>query len=76
MAESKADRVEIGFDGGQVIATRMSEDQLNQLRKAVERNEGWQDVATADGDLAVDLHKVVFLRVAAPEHRIGFSSES
>jgi hypothetical protein len=75
MAE-KADRVEIGFDGGQVIAARLSQKVLGDLRKALEKGEGWHDVATEDGDLAVDLGEVIFVRVAAPEHRIGFATEN
>jgi len=73
---TKRDRVEIGFDGGQVLATRLNEQQLNDLRKALEKGEGWYDIKTDDGDLAVDLDEVIFVRVAAPEHRIGFTSES
>lgn len=72
----KRERVEIGFQGGQVLATRLNEKQLNELRKAVERGEGWHDIKTEDGDLAVDLDEVIFVRVAAPEHRIGFTPES
>jgi hypothetical protein len=74
--ETKRDRVEIGFDGGQVVATRLNEKQLNELRKALERGDGWYDVSTEDGDLAVNLGQVIFVRVAAPEHRIGFTTES
>jgi len=74
--ETKRERVEIGFDGGQVLATRLNEKQLNDLRKALDNGEGWHDIKTEDGDLAVDLDEVIFVRVAAPEHRIGFTSES
>jgi hypothetical protein len=74
--ETKRERVEIGFDGGQVLATRLNEKQLNELRRALEKGEGWYDIKTEDGDLAVDLDEVIFVRVAAPEHRIGFTSES
>jgi hypothetical protein len=73
---TKRDRVEIGFDGGQVLAARLTEQQLNDLRKALQKGEGWYDIKTEDGDLAVDLDEVIFVRVAAPEHRIGFTSES
>ena len=76
MAEkSKADRVEIGFDGGQVLAARLNQKQLEELRKALDKGEGWHDISTEDGDLAVDLGEVIFVRVAAPEHRIGFATE-
>lgn len=78
MAEksSKPERVEIGFDGGQVVATRLELKQIEDFRKAVEKHEGWHDLRTEDGELAVDLSQVVFMRVAAPEHRIGFSQGS
>jgi hypothetical protein len=74
--ETKRERVEIGFEGGQVLATRLNQKQLNELRQALEKSEGWHDIKTEDGDLAVDLDEVIFVRVAAPEHRIGFTSES
>jgi hypothetical protein len=74
--ESKRERVEIGFDGGQVLVTRLNQKQLDELRKGLEKGEGWYDIKTEDGDLAVDLAEVIFVRVAAPEHRIGFTTES
>ena len=74
--QSKPERIEIGFDGGQVIATRLDAKQLADLRKAVEAGEGWHDLTTEDGDVALDLSQVVFMRGAAGEHRIGFSSSS
>ena len=74
--ESKRERVEIGFDGGQVLVTRLNQKQLDELRKGLEKGEGWYDIKTEDGDLAVDLGEVIFVRVAAPEHRIGFTTES
>jgi hypothetical protein len=45
------------------------------LRKALRRPEGWHDLETEDGRLAVDLGRVVFVRVAAAEHRVGFITE-
>ena len=74
--QSKPERVEIGFGGGQVIATRLDQKQIAALRKAVEKGQGWYDLATEDGDVALDLSEVVFMRGAAGEHRIGFSSGS
>ncbi len=68
-----AGRVEIGFAGGQVVAVRMSDDKVKDLRKALDKADGWADVETEDGDIALDLRQVVFLRGAPGEHRIGFS---
>jgi hypothetical protein len=70
-----AERVEIGFAGGQVVATRLSENALEDLRKALRRSDGWEDVETEDGRLYLDLARVVFLRVSAGEHRVGFITE-
>ncbi len=75
MAENQAkpERVEIGFDGGQVVAIRLEPEQLADLRKSVEKGQGWQELRADDGEVVIDLSKVVFVRVAAAEHRIGFS---
>jgi hypothetical protein len=68
-----AGRVEIGFAGGQVVAVRMSDDKVTDLRKALDRADGWADIDTEDGAIALDLRQVVFLRGAPGEHRIGFT---
>jgi hypothetical protein len=72
---AEAQRVEIGFEGGQVVQVRIGDDELKALRKQVEKG-GWHDIETEDGVLAVYLGKVSFLRVESGEHRVGFSSGS
>jgi hypothetical protein len=67
-------RVEIGFEGGQVISVRLTDAALKDFRKQVE-NGGWHDVETEDGVLALYLGKVTFLRIDSGEHRVGFSQE-
>jgi hypothetical protein len=66
-----AQKVEIGFEGGQVVAVRLSEDELKDLRKQVEKG-GWHDVRTEDGTLSVYAGKVAFLRIDSGEHKVGF----
>ncbi|HET9121593.1 MAG TPA: hypothetical protein VFN72_13780 [Solirubrobacterales bacterium] len=66
-------RVEIGFSGGQVVAVRMSDDKVQDLRKKLDKADGWTDIETEDGSVALDLREVVFLRGAPGEHRIGFT---
>ena len=66
-------RIEIGFDGGQVVSVRLGEGGLAGLREAVERGDGWHDLETDEGAFALDLGKVVFVRSAAGSHSIGFS---
>jgi hypothetical protein len=68
-----AGRVEIGFSCGQVVAVRMSDDKVQDLRKKLDAADGWTDVETEDGSIALDLRQVVFLRGAPGEHRIGFT---
>ena len=68
-----AGRVEIGFSGGQVVAVRMSDEKVQDLRKKLDEADGWTDVETEDGGIALDLRQVIFLRGAPGEHRIGFT---
>jgi hypothetical protein len=67
-----AHRVEIGFEGGQVVSVRLTDDELKDLRKQVEKG-GWHDVTTEDGVLAVYAGRITFLRIDSEEHRVGFS---
>ena len=68
---AEAHRVEIGFEGGQVVSARLTDDQLKSLRKQVEKG-GWHDIETEDGVLAVYAGRVCFLHIDSGEHRVGF----
>ena len=65
-------RLDIGFDGGQVMAVRVSDDQYERLRKALEKGEGWHDLKTQDSDITLNLDEVVYVRLDTEEHRVGF----
>jgi hypothetical protein len=71
MADAK--KVEIGFGIGQALSVKLTEDELADLRKAVESGEGWYDVKTQESTVALNLATVVFLRVDDSAHAIGFS---
>ena len=64
-------KVEIGFEGGQVVAVRLGGDELKDLRKQVEKG-GWHDVETEDGILSIYAGKVAFLRIDSGAHKVGF----
>ena len=66
-----AQKVEIGFEGGQVISVRLRDDELKDLRKQLEKG-GWHDLHTEDGVISLHLDKVAFIRIASGDHRIGF----
>jgi hypothetical protein len=72
MADQRT-KVEIGFGIGQVLPVRLTEDELKDLRKAVESGSGWFDLTTQEGSVALNLATVVFLRVDDNAHAIGFS---
>jgi hypothetical protein len=65
--------VEIGFSGGQGIAVRLSDASLKGLRKALDKADGWFDLETEGGAVALDLSQVVFVRTDSPAHSVGFS---
>ena len=73
-APVSARRAALGFNGGgQVLALRLSEDQLAALRTALQnRRDGWHEVEATDGAVLVDLSQVAYLRVESGEHRVGF----
>ena len=64
-------RVEVGFDGGQVIAVRISEDVLVALRSALGQG-GWHRLTTDEAEVDVDLDKLVFVRTAGDDQKVGF----
>lgn len=68
---AEAQRVEIGFEGGQVIPARLVPADLEDLRAKLEQG-GWHDLHTEDGTIALNLGKVQFLRIESGEHRVGF----
>ena len=68
-----ARRAAVGFQGGQVLSLRISEEHLAELRKALAQAAGgWREVEAADGAVVLDLAQVVYLRVESDEHRVGF----
>jgi hypothetical protein len=68
-----ADRVSIGFSGGQVVEVRITETKVKELRKALDKADGWADLETEEGTVSLDLRQVVFVRGAGSPHSIGFA---
>jgi len=64
-------RVSIGFDGGQVLALRVSDAQLKTLHEVLGEG-GWHDVDGEDGPVRVDLSKVVYVSADKDESKVGF----
>ena len=69
MAERR--EVSVGFAGGQVLSVRVDEDALRQLTGAL-GGQGWHELAVEDGAVRLRLDTVVYVRVDASAHQVGF----
>jgi hypothetical protein len=80
VAETERVRIEIAFDGGQImgaLVTPAGADALEQALGAAERA-GTGEAALAldaeDGRYTIALHRVVYVKRFARESRVGFGS--
>jgi hypothetical protein len=64
-------RISIGFHGGQVLALRVSDEQLSALEEAL-GSSGWHEVDGEDGPVRIDLGKVVYVSADKDESHVGF----
>jgi hypothetical protein len=69
--DAGARRVTLGFQGGQVLALRVSEGQLNDLYKSLGGN-GWYQLDSEDGPVRVDLVQLVYVSADSSEPHVGF----
>ena len=75
MTDDKPQKINIGFDGGQVLSARVKPAELTKLRSAL-GGDGWHDLEAEDGTVAIALGSVVYVIVAHEEHRVGFGISS
>jgi hypothetical protein len=68
---AKNTRISIGFQGGQVLALRVGEDQHRALMKAL-GSPAWHEIASEDGPVRIDLAQVVYVSAESPEPQVGF----
>ena len=67
-------RIDIGFQGGQVLPARVKQAAYDGLRKALEDSpaDGWHVLDTQDSEVALDLSQVVYVRLDTEDQRVGF----
>jgi hypothetical protein len=67
-------RIDIGFQGGQVLPARVKAEEYESLRRALgdERADRWFQLNTQDSEVAIDLAQVVYVRLDTEEHSVGF----
>ena len=70
----KSRRIDIGFQGGQVLPARVTQSSFDGLRSALsdERAERWFELETQDSRISIDLSQVVYVRIDTDEQRVGF----
>jgi hypothetical protein len=66
-------RIGIGFQGGQVLALRVTDEQLAALNEAL-GSRGWHEVDSEEGPVRLDLAQVVYVRSESDELRVGFGA--
>ena len=76
MAEADRVRIEIGFDGGQIMSELVEAAAVDQLERTLA---GGEDVTfafdTTDGHTIVALRRVLYVKRFARESRVGFGSK-
>jgi hypothetical protein len=70
---ARARRIAIGFTGTQVLALRVSDDQLQRLYERLGQG-GWHELITEEGPVRLDLAQVAYVRAEDDEHRVGFGA--
>jgi hypothetical protein len=66
-------RIAIGFQGGQVLALRVTDEELGSLKRALGSG-GWHDIESEEGPVRLDLAQVVYVRAESDELRVGFGA--
>ena len=67
-------RIDIGFQGGQVLPVRVSQEVHDAFRKALSNSSSdrWFELHTLDSEIHIDLSQVVYVRLDTEDHRVGF----
>ena len=73
MAEESR-RIDIGFQGGQVLPARVTQAVYDGLTSALtdERSQRWFELETVDSKISVDLAQVVYVRIDTEAQHVGF----
>jgi hypothetical protein len=67
-------RIDIGFQGGQVLPARVKRAAYDSLSSALtdERARRWFELETVDSKVSIDLSQVVYVRIDTEAQRVGF----
>jgi hypothetical protein len=67
-------RIDIGFQGGQVLSVRVSQQVHDAFRKALSNSgsDRWFELETQDSEVHIDLSQVVYVRLDTEDQHVGF----
>ncbi|HYI37837.1 MAG TPA: hypothetical protein VEX39_14590 [Thermoleophilaceae bacterium] len=71
---SELRHMDVGFQGGPVLAVKATTESYEKLVKALDDNSGarWQTVQTEDSEILIDLSQVVYVRRESGDQKVGF----
>jgi hypothetical protein len=69
--DDRPQKINIGFAGGPVLSARVAPKHLEKLREALGTT-GWHTLKAEDGEVSLNLEKVVYVLVDTEAHRVGF----
>jgi hypothetical protein len=76
VVQSESSRIEVGFDGGQIMSALVTDESAAELERAVgESGAGTLALDAQDGRYTVVLARVVYVKRFAREARVGFGNE-
>ena len=73
MADAQRVRVEIGFDGGQVMSAHVESAAADELEQSLGGGVGTFQLEAEDGRYTVALARIVYVKRFSREGRVGFS---
>ena len=79
MPKARADgyvRLDIAFEGGQIVGGTVSAETADGFRAALAGDELVFDLETEDGTYVIALRKVVYVRRTSREMHIGFGASA
>jgi len=74
VAENAYVRMEVGFDGGQILSWLVSSQSADALdRKLTAGGSGTAELEAQDGPIVVVLDRIIYVKRFARESRVGFA---
>jgi hypothetical protein len=75
LAEQDRIRVEIGFDGGQVMSAHVQTSVADELEQSLDSggSSGTVQIEAEDGRYTIPLTRIVYVKRYSREGRVGFS---